>query len=606
MASGSFNISRTSGSTYLTFRVDWESVSNGVAANSSTVTVWVYVLKSGSSTARTYGTANTTVTVGSYSQAENGLSFSVSPGASTLLFAKGGFVVPHNADGNQVVNISVNVGGNIMSASGSNAVALDYIPRQANLTSSPKFTDEDNPTIYYSNPAGTAVDRLLACISLTGAVDDIAYRDVSKTDGYYTFLLTEAERKKLRAAATSGRPDITVKFFLTTVIGGVTYYSVHDRTFTVINCDPKLEPTIHDTGGYSTPLTGNNKKVIKGFNYMNYSIGATAVKEASIVSQKVTCGNISKDTSTGGLNNVESGTFIFSATDNRGKTVEKEVPLELIEYVKLTCDLNIDRPEVSIDSTEAALDFTISGNYFDDTFGAVHNTLDVYYRFKTNTEEFTDDDWIKVDDPIITGSSYSVNVTIEGLNYQTIYKIQTKAKDKVATLIGNEQTIKVMPMFDWGENDFNFNVPVTIIGRLANSRHDISRICKAYTQQTDISYPAGGFIKLFRDNSPTDLYNSDLVSFNDNGTISIKKNMLALVNVHIVSQNPNSRSWIRLMNYDTNWKYTDCINYGVYTTSHITTILNFSEGTKIGIVTVEEMNINASGLAGSYIEIYEL
>lgn len=129
MASGSFNISRISGSTYLTFRVVWSSTPD-TDSNSSAVTVWVYVDKSSSSTAATSGTANTSVTVGSTTQYENGLKFEVSPGNTVMLFAKAGFKVNHANDGSCSVKISVNIGSTIdMSASGEKTVTLDTIAR---------------------------------------------------------------------------------------------------------------------------------------------------------------------------------------------------------------------------------------------------------------------------------------------------------------------------------------------------------------------------------------------------------------------------------------------------------------------------------------------
>ena len=82
--------------------------------------------------------------------------------------------------------------------------------------------------------------------------------------------------------------------------------------------------------------------------------------------------------------------------------------------------------------------------------------------------------------------------------------------------------------------------------------------------------------------------------------------MLSLINVHVISSNSSGRSWIRLMNYNVGWKYTDCIAYGSYTTSQITIVLPLSQGDKLGLYTVENMTINTSGLTGSYIEIIEL
>lgn len=152
MASGSFNINRTAGSTYITYRVAWHSVSNGSVANSSNVTVAVYAVKSSSSNAPTSGTANTTVTVGDSSQSEKGLSFSVSPGSETLLFAKDDFVVKHGDDGSKKVTISVNIDGYI-GASGSKEVELDTIPRYATVFQSFNSKTETSITLNWSADA---------------------------------------------------------------------------------------------------------------------------------------------------------------------------------------------------------------------------------------------------------------------------------------------------------------------------------------------------------------------------------------------------------------------------------------------------------------------
>ena len=99
-----------------------------------------------------------------------------------------------------------------------------------------------------------------------------------------------------------------------------------------------------------------------------------------------------------------------------------------------------------------------------------------------------------------------------------------------------------------------------------------------------------------------------IIDINENGTITINKDMTALINVHVLSYNgnDNQRSWIRLMNYNANWQYTACITYGLWSTSDFSIVLNFSEGTIIGLVTGENMTINSGGPTGSYIEIIEL
>lgn len=129
---------------------------------------------------------------------------------STKTLASGTTVVPHGSDGTKTFSYSftqqfaITFSGNyIESKSGSGSATLDAIPRQVNITSAPNFTDEDNPTVTYSNPAGSSVTSAGICITLNGDTDDISYRDISLTGTSYTFELTDAEREILRNATTT-------------------------------------------------------------------------------------------------------------------------------------------------------------------------------------------------------------------------------------------------------------------------------------------------------------------------------------------------------------------------------------------------------------------
>ena len=121
---------------------------------------------------------------------------------------------------------------------------LDSIPRQANITDAPNFTDNDNPTIAYNNPAGESVDDLQACISWTGGAD-IAYRPIPKTGTSnplsYKFSFTEAEREALRKAAPNGSRDVT--FYIRTIIGANTFCSTLPKKLTIQKTD-KTKPSV--------------------------------------------------------------------------------------------------------------------------------------------------------------------------------------------------------------------------------------------------------------------------------------------------------------------------------------------------------------------------
>ena len=151
MASGSFSLTRTgSTSSYITFKCSWSSTPN-TSANTSTVTVTVTASKSSSSTASTYGSQTTSVTVGSASQSNSG-SFTLAPSKTITLFSKT-FTVSHNSDGTKSVKISVNVGGNVIYANGSQTVTLDTIPRYATVSQSLSSKTETTASITWTSNA---------------------------------------------------------------------------------------------------------------------------------------------------------------------------------------------------------------------------------------------------------------------------------------------------------------------------------------------------------------------------------------------------------------------------------------------------------------------
>lgn len=387
---------------------------------------------------------------------------------STIEIASGSLTVPHDADGSKSVYAYFSFAPGRTAyyypgaMSGEGNMSLTSIPRQATLTDAPNFTDEDNPTIYYKNPAGEAVSSLKACISLTGAKDDIVYRDISKTGSSYTFELTAAERQAL-INATPNSNSRAVKFYVATTIGGFTYHSMLDKTLTIANTTPEITVSAKDVGAASLLLTGDKNKIIKGFNYVLASMSSTLKKGATIKSQSIVCGDQTLIGETGGsasmeggLNNLESNTIAFGLTDSRNNTVNKYITLEMIDYVKLTCNLKANNP-----TADGKMSLKINGNYFNGNFGATNNTLAVEFRYKENNGDY--DDWIAAS-ATKSGNTYEATVNLTGLNYQSAYTFQARAIDKVNTIESAEKKVKSIPVFDWGEKDFNINGDLTIKG----------------------------------------------------------------------------------------------------------------------------------------------
>ena len=326
----------TLNSNHFTYHLEWSATQN-IANNTSTITVKHYWRSPTSYDFDSVGTRRYGITIDG-TKFEGTKRMDYDPYTDKNI-STATHTVTHNADGTKSITISTYANGRASSWGPSSSsdssgdckasvtITLDTIPRQATISSAPNFTDEQNPTITYNNSAGNSVTTLQACIaSSDGKTIYAAYRDIPKTGTSYTFNLdANNERATLRQAATTN--SLSVRFYVKTVIGGVTYTKYVDKTMSIVNANPILAPTVIDVNETTKKLTGDNNKLIRYYSNAQYAINATAQKYATINASKtkVTCGNASSTSATGTLNAVESGSFTFSATDSRGNTTTQTV-----------------------------------------------------------------------------------------------------------------------------------------------------------------------------------------------------------------------------------------------------------------------------------------
>lgn len=339
---------------------------------------------------------------------------------------------------------------------------LDAIPRMATITSAPNFTDEENPTITYSNPIGEEAEALQVCISFDKTAQNIAYRDVSKTGSSYTFNFTDAERAVLYNGTTTANSR-TVYFYIKTTIGGETFYSSLAKTLTIANCMPTINPEVYDSelieygtqSEWYNPTGDTSTYFIKGWSDATYNFKAQTKKGATITSYSVKNGSKTSNTATGTIEDVESATFEFTAIDSRGNKVSKTITKTLIDYFKPTLNLTVSPP-----TAQGELNIEFSGKWYNGSLGTTSNQWGIFY---ITVEE---------DDVIIAqydvknsltknGNDYSYSMTIDNLNYRATYRIMAYGYDSLYTFIRREETVKLLPVFDWGKDDFKFNVPVS-------------------------------------------------------------------------------------------------------------------------------------------------
>lgn len=465
VTSGSFNSSSYSGRYYT---ISW-SATQDTAKNQSTIS-WKIEAKGGSSSyyaERKVELIIDGVSVYSKSDKVHRYKGTVSSGTTTIT---------HNTNGSRSFTASFKaaVYYETVNCTGSGTWELTDIPRAATITECSDFADNTTSvTIKYNNVAGNNVEAVEACIATYSATagywvaNGADYRAVNKTGTLsYKFDFTKEPLilTNLRKLVTASDGKLKIKFYLRTTIDGTYYYNSVEKTFSLTDFTPTLNPTVKDVGSLSVLLTGNENKFIKYYNVLEFNSGAVARKEATIKSQKVTCGNNSKNSGTGQIGYVDNNQVTFSVTDSRNNTTTQTVTLDMINYKKLTCRATANIGLVG--ETTSAITFTVNGDYWSGDFGAVENELKLCYRLKPNKEEYGEEvEFI----PTINASkgTYSFNGTIGNLDYQTTYTLQIIAYDKVFSegISSAEIVLNTTPIFYWNKEEFNFNTPtVTVCG----------------------------------------------------------------------------------------------------------------------------------------------
>lgn len=429
MNNGSFNTSGYSGR-YLTF--SWGVASQNIANNQTTIN---WNLKGAG------GATNTWYKAGNFQVVING-SIVYSSATRINLYngttvASGSFTINHDASGNGTISASAQAGiyTVAVNCSGSGSWALPQIPRQANVTGATDFNDTQNPTVWYSNPAGNSVSSLQVCIASTnGQTIYVGYRDVSKTGTSYTFPLTEAERNNLRSAIPNSN-SFNVNFYIKTVIGGNTFYSSVTRTMSIVNANPSISSIAYqDTNSRTTGITGNNQVIIQNNSNLQFAFNnLTAYKYATLTNVAVTLNGVTKSANLSGASSssatINFGTVNIASninasivvTDSRGNKSSYSKAITIWGWSLPNAIITCQRENNFYDETNLNVDANYSSLNG-------KNAITITYKYKKTTDA-TYSSPIEIEDNVTTTFSidndyaWNIQVVIADLLGSTTYNI---------------------------------------------------------------------------------------------------------------------------------------------------------------------------------------
>ena len=327
--------------------------------------------------------------------------------------------------------------------------------------------------------AGTAT---LKCTfgSLVGYIDAdgdfVTGTIIVPTVSSVAFTLPESFYDQIPDAKTG---TCTLEYTAKSAAGATATYTT---TFTVKTdpsvCGPTVSGTVVDTNTTTKNLTGNSNILVRGQSTAKCTGSASANCGASI--KKITVqGGFAGGTGTFDITSdlsvtmpAQGDTFVFTATDSRGYSTTYTVTKTMVEYIDLTCNIKCTRD----DPTSGKATLTIKGNYFSGSFGSKSNSLTLKYKIASGSYTAVT--------PTITDNTYSIDVALSDLAYDSAHSITVQAADQLATLAKTTTLQKGVPVADWGENDWKFNVLVT----LAAGASIFPRMCSDCDNAIDVGF----------------------------------------------------------------------------------------------------------------------
>lgn len=370
------------------------------------------------------------------------------------LLVSGTTTVVHNDDGNKTVSVEIEVWTDSnpylpIYISGSGQVKLTQILRESTISATDanigavSMIAVNRKSAAYTHSIRYTFGSLSSYITAEGGV---SASEVKLSSTYIGWTLPESFYAQI-PDAKSAKCTLTCK----TYSGSTQIGSSKTCTLTSVAsesaCAPQVTASVAASDAITATLTGSSTKLIRYCSDALCTISAT-VRNSATLEQKRIAGQV-VDGTTRTIKAIEADAVTFDATDSRGYTTSVTLPVDLVPHVKLTCRASTVREAPTGDKVM----LYISGSWYNGSFGAADNMLTLKYKVDGASA------WTAVT-PTLTGNTYSTQVELTGISYNEMHTLSVAAADKLSTVQVSDTIKRGVPVFDWGEEDFEFHVPL--------------------------------------------------------------------------------------------------------------------------------------------------
>lgn len=344
------------------------------------------------------------------------------------------------------------------SGSKSATIKMPTINRIATVTSATDFTDEGNPTVSFSNPAGFTVKPYINFYDNSNTLVKSFSRDISATSPYI-WSLSDSERQSLWNATnkqTSYRAQIGVETYNGSTNLG---YNSVAKTMTYVNASPTELTEFEEINQKVIDILGNSTAdtIIQNVSSLKLTSTPTVLKGATVSKVQFQHNNVSVAKTSSPYEYTftpVNSIFKTTITDSRGYVVSNEYTKDIIEYLPIdisSFSFKRDNPT----SSNIVLNAQI--RYKQAKFGENDNVPTIQWKCGENGELYT-----------ITAENYTLDsennrITISNLTLSDVLpyteenRFYLYASDLLTEDTENEPVLKGIPTCDMGEHDFQVN-----------------------------------------------------------------------------------------------------------------------------------------------------